>query len=174
MSSAKDDSESLFKCGIFPCNIRLFRTDLWVGWVEPGEGKNFLWHIERRIFWSRSKIGLQQLFIDSGQPLQTDEFSFDVALVSHEIQQGRLDSPDQAIKCWNLFSDFSYTLSDTDPGPFAQDETDIYDKIFSLSDVASFLDMSPQNLDALDLVRLRSVFERGVKMILDCTLLSCN
>ena len=154
---------------IYPLHVRVNGADIWLAWVEIPDAPPFVWHSDRRVFWARRLPELQKLLSNAGLRSEDSTSLSDIDHVLQEIRNGRLDNPQDALNIWNFFTDFSYTLAEADPGPYEADEGELYDKLFSLSSVAEFMGIQPQNLDADELSRLAVIFEHGGQLVVDNT-----
>ncbi|WP_157489607.1 hypothetical protein [Lysobacter sp. Root916] len=119
------------------------------------------------LLWSDRDKDLRGLLESKGFVVESETSYFDVESLLHGLRVGTVVSPELALNVWNLCTDFYNTFNDEAVPKFCADDdlNGLYDRLFSLCDVARAVDLDMSRLTAEDVNLLCDIVQRGVLMI---------
>jgi len=148
---------------VFPVKIALKGEVIWLGWVSPENGCDlFLTNNGCLIFSCDGKDELMRevrAIFPNAQVEIESFFDLDSAVEG----AGREVVRDLALDIWNLLTDLHHTFGGGGT-MFLESHREVYSRLFSQSEVASWVDVQRVQLSARDIEVVREVLLEGIEL----------
>lgn len=150
---------------VFPIKIVLKGEATLLGWVSPESGRDFfLTNNGYLIFSCDGKDDLIWEVMKIFPDVQVmDESFFDIDSVVDKLSKGIVLEDDFALSIWNLLTDLYHTFGGGEK-MFFESHFEVYSRLFSQSEVASFVDVQRVQLSARDIEVVREVLLEGSEL----------
>lgn len=154
---------------VFPVHMILEGNSIWLGWV-PTEPMDYFVHAGDSVVWSFTHDGLLQNVPLGGSFIWGEPSLYNLDEALEGLRRNLILSSGLLIDLWNLFTDFSNTLSENKTSVFCSDFVGAYDALFADAEAANIVGVHRPRAGEKELQAIYSVMEKGKKMILDATI----
>jgi len=150
---------------VFPVKIAIKGEVIWLGWVFPENGNAlFLTNNGCLIFSCDGKDELvrEVMAVFPDAQMEIESF-FDLDSAVGVAGRGAVLEGDLALDIWNLLTDLHHTFGGGGT-MFLESHREVYSRLFSQSEVASWVDVQRVQLSARDIEVVREVLLEGIEL----------
>ncbi|WP_157499170.1 hypothetical protein [Lysobacter sp. Root604] len=158
----------------FNCQEEVFQTGfllkgrvVWFAWVASTTGSDYFMVENGVLLWSCERADLEIRLRDKGYAVEKEASYFDVDALVGGLRRGFVVSPELALNVWNLFTDFYSAIHRKTVAMFCAefDSDGLYERLFSLCEVARAVDLEAAQLSVNDVKVLCEIVEAGLGMV---------
>ena len=150
---------------VFPVKIAIKGEVIWFGWVSPEDGSDFFLTNNGCLIFScdgKDELMREVMAVFPDAQMEIESF-FDLDSAVGVAGRGAVLEGDLALDIWNLLTDLHHTFGGGGT-MFLESHREVYSRLFSQSEVASWVDVQRVQLSARDIEVVREVLLEGIEL----------